>query len=389
MALADTAQAIGVATSLLRNRLLARAGVSNVTVGRVEPTNNQPSNRLNLFLYEAMFDPSLKNVSLDRGQLPPIWLVLKYLMTAFDSNKDTDSEESHKHLGRGIRALQELSYLPLTGLPANELRVLTDNPEPLKITFDEIPSELLSRLAQGPEEKYRFSVGFQVRPVMIAIPEPPSYSLLVGIDYEASREIGEDGIRIPVIPSMGPVLTEASPSKFEVNSLLTLAGSALDLSGLAVRLGPAELAVTAQRPDSLQCRLDGNIAGGGVISAGSHTLSAVQTLPTGRRRTSNLLIADLIPTLTSVAFAPSAGLGVRGTLTLTGVLLGRQNDDIIVALYQDGKVTKMFDELTAAPGQNQLQLAITRSQAISEGKYRVILRVNGQQAQASPEVELS
>lgn len=389
MALADTAQALEVVTSLLKGRLLARAGVSDVTVGRIEPANNLPANRLNLFLYEATFDPSLKNVSLDHGQSPPIWLVLKYLMTAFDSNKETDTEEAHGNLGKGIRALQELSYLPLTGLSAAELRALADNPEPLKITFDETPSELLSRLAQGPDEKYRFSVGFQLRPVMIATRELPSYSLLVGVDYEASQEIGEEGIHIPVIPSMGPALTGVSPSKFEVDSLLTLAGSDLNLSGLAVRIGPAELAVTAQRPDSLQCRVDGSIAGGGIISAGSHPLSVVQTLSTGRHRSSNLQIADLIPRLSGVQFTPAGGAGIEGTLTLTGVLLGRQDDDIIVALYQNGKVVKTFDELTAASGQDQLRLAIRASHAVSAGKYRVILRVNGQQAQASPEVEIS
>jgi hypothetical protein len=310
-------------------------------------------------------------------------------MTAFDSHKDTDTEEAHRNLGKGIRALQELSFLPLTGLSANELRALADNPEPLKITFDETPSELLSRLAQGPDEKYRFSVGFQVRPVMIATRELPSYSLLVGVDYEASQEIGEEGIHIPVIPSMGPALTEVSPSRFEVDSLLTLAGSDLNLSGLAVRLGPAELAVTAQRPDRLQCRVDASIAGGGIISAGSHPLSVVQTLSTGRHRSSNLLIADLIPTLTGVQFTPAGGANVEGTLTLTGVLLGRRDDDIIVALHRDGRVAKAFDELTVAPAQDQLQLTITASHAVSAGRYRVILRVNGQQAQASPEVEFS
>ncbi|MGI8520794.1 MAG: Pvc16 family protein [Actinomycetota bacterium] len=375
-------------TTLLKDRLLARAGVPNISVGRIEPENNAPANRINLFLYEAMFDPSLKNVPLDEGQIPPIWLVLKYLMTAFDSKKDTDSEEAHRHLGKGIRALQELSYLPLTGLSPNDLRALTDNPEPLKITFDETPSELLSRLAQGTEEKYRFSAGFQVRPVMIATRELPSYSLLVGVDYEASKEIGEEGIRIPVIPSMGVQLTGVTPSKFEVDTLLTLAGSDLDLSGLKVMLGPAELTVTARRPDVLRCKVDSNAAGN-VISAGSHMLSVVQTLPTGRLRSSNPLIADLIPKLTGALFMSVAGAGVQGTLTLTGVLLGRQSDDVIVALYQNGTVAKTFDDPTVAPGQAQLQVSITAGHAVAAGKYRVILRVNGQQAQASPEVNLS
>lgn len=385
---------------MLRDHLDSEIPGAEVTVDKIEAAAaaapNAPVDKtLNLFLYEALLDPHLKNVSLDQGRPPPLWLVLKYLMTAFDDAGKSDTIAAHECLGEGIRALQGLSFLPL---PGSSVPVLGANSEVLKVTFDETRSELLSRLMQGTDEKYRLSVGFEVRPVMIATDEAPAYSLLVGVDYTKNpvEEIGEDGIQILTLPSMGPQLTEATPTMFEVETrldkeetLLNLSGSDLNLSGLAVRLGPAELTVIAQRPEGLQCRVPRSVGGGNVISAGSHTLAAVQTLPTGRERSSNLLIANVMPRLTGVSFTPDPAPAIQGKLTLNGVLLGGEDDDVTVALYRDGRVVKAFDEFTVVPAQDRLDLtiqAVGTVDAVPGGTYRVILRVNGQQAKASPEV---
>lgn len=409
MPLADTAKAIEVVTDLLKDRLTNRSGLP-VTAEHIEAAAATNGKKLNLFLYEALFDPHLKNVSLSHEQPPPLWLVLKYLLTAFDDGGESDTSQAHGYLGEGIRALQELSFLPLATLPGSSINALTDNPEPLKITFDEVPSDLLSRVMQGSNERYRFSLGFQVRPVMIVTREIPSYSLLVGVDYtrDPNEEIGEDGIQTSAIPSIGPRLNEVTPTRFEANpdpelqGVLTLSGNNLNLSDLVVKLGPAELAIVAQQPDELWCRVDAKIAEGRTISAGSHPLSIVQTLPTGRHRSSNLLIADLLPKLIGAKYTASNASGERGTVTLEGVLLGRKEekeggiqDDILAAFYQDGKVVKTFDEikvvsstLATDPEQTRLDLLLRKTD-IQPGKYRVILRVNGQQAQASPEVEIT
>lgn len=387
MALADTGNALGKVTSLLVDRLGPKTGL-NISVGRPEPSTNGPSGaRLNLFLYEALFDPSLKNIPLDEGQSPPLWLVLKYLITAFDDDGYSDSVEAQENLGQGIRALHDLNFLSLaTPIDPEVLKALNDNPEPLKITFDETNSDLLSKLMQGSEEKYRLSLGFQVRPVMIAPSQPPSYSLLVGIDYTASPPdlIGDEGIKIPVIPSMGPLISEVSPLKFEVNSTIKIFGNDLNLSGLSVLLGSAELAVISQKPNELQCVVNGTISGGGSISAGSHPIRVVQTLPTGRKRTSNLLVANLLPRLDSATFTLDPAPDVFGSVQLTGSLLGRASDDIFIALYRDGKVVKMYDQVTTTPTQQLLTLTINESDAVPNGEYRIIMRVNGQQAKNSP-----
>jgi hypothetical protein len=404
MALADTGKAIGKVTGLLKEWLNVKTGLI-VDVGRPEPANGSTEKRLNLFLYEAGFDPSLKNVSLAEGQPPPLWLVLKYLLTAFEG-VDSDSAEAHLNLGEGIRALQQLSFLPLTGIEFSDpeiLAALADNPEPLKITFNETSSDLLSRLMQGSDEKYRFSMAFEVRPVMIATGEPPSHSLLVGIDYTRGGgvviEEKEKGVHIPVLPSLGPEITGVSPLKFEAGDTVILYGNNLGMSGLSVRLDQMELGVTAQRPNKLECKVNDNINDGKVMSAGSYPLQVVQKLPAGRCRSSNLLVGNLIPILVdAVPSIISDNPVVVGTIELNGTLLGTYKDIIMVALYQDGKVVKSFEivlespeepTLPTDPIQTQLILNIAADDEVIPGTYRVILLVNGQQAKNSPQVELT
>ena len=99
MPLAKTTSAIRAVTEVLKARLQENTPL-NVTIGRPEPPQNGAAAgaRLNLFLYEVQFDANLKNVPLDDGQRPPIWLVLKYLMTAFeDDGNTTDTALAHEN----------------------------------------------------------------------------------------------------------------------------------------------------------------------------------------------------------------------------------------------------------------------------------------------------
>ena len=403
MALGDTGKAIGATTEALRSRLQDRASVTT-KVGRPDEGTDAP--RLNLFLYEIAFDASLKNVPLDDGQPAPLWLVLKYMMTAFDTTNDSDTVPAYELLGEGVRALQELNYLTApVGLHPDFIKAMTPNPEDLKITFDEASPELLSKLMQGSRDKYHLSVAFQVRPVLIAPDEPASYSLLVGIDYTPPQTvIGQDGVVIPVLPSMGPTITAIEPESFEVGDTVTVHGADLHLSNLSVVLGPVELPVTMQRPDRLQFEARADRLTGDVISAGGQPLTVAQAVTTTRRRRSNVLVANLLPTLGAVTFpvpvtvvpaAPPVPALAHGTLALTGLLLGTDTDDVILALYRDGETEQTMDYFTldaSIPGppaaaQTRKHIVMLPTDAVVLGvPYHVILRVNGQQARQSPAI---
>jgi hypothetical protein len=361
---------------------------------------------VNLFLYEVQFDGFLRNHPLDEGQAAPLWLVLRYLLTAFDDAEESDTVDAHEILGNAIRLLHGLNFLGPTGIPAAMVAALDDNPEPLKLTFHESSSELLSKLMQGSDEKYRCSVAFEIRPVMIAASALPGYALLVGVDYEDDTIIGEDGIRIPVLPSLGPVLTDVAPVSVDPGDTLTVTGIDLDLPNLSATLGTADIPITAQRTDSLRCAVDGAIAGGTVISAGAHGLTVAQQLASGRFRRSNPVVVGLRPVVTAAVpqgiartVPADPASPVAGSIDLTGVLLGGPQDDVFVALYKNGATARVFDTFTAPPPpppppppvtpQTLMRVSIPVADPIEQGVYRVILRVNGQQARTSPTVDLT
>lgn len=405
MPILDTGKAISKVSGLLKHWVGNRTGY-HVEVGRPGPPSGATvDGRLNIFLYQVHFDASMKNIPLREGGTDPLWLVLKYILTAFDKAGESESADAHEYLGVGMRVLQELNYLSLTSDP-DILAALSSNPEPLKITFDEISSDLISKLMQGNEEKYRFSVGFQVRPVMIAFPEPPAQSLPVGIDSSGLTPVlrpePEKGVHIEVFPYMRPEITHISPSTFEVNETVTIYGNNLDQAGLSVRLGPVEPGASAQQPGELQFNVSGAIAESGHISAGSFPLTVVKTLTRGRTRSGNLLAAALLPRLDSAAVVPGSvalenhpgGGGkkvVTAGITLTGVLLGTHKDDIVVSFYSDGKMVGYIevDALPPSdPPQTELTVNIGAAHKVPEGVYRLILLVNGQQARNGHAVEL-
>lgn len=402
MALVHTSKAIGAVSKALKERIDTISGAT-VTIGRPDKAGG-PFPLLNLFLYEVQYDPHLKNTPLNEGEKPPIWMVLKYLLTAFEGADNSDSPVAHELLGNALRILHQDDLLKLSGLPGAVVEALDSNPSDLYITMDESPADLLAKLMQGTDEKLRLSVCFQVRPVMIAPADPPNYSLLVGVDYtKPPVTLTPSPVGLDVIPSMGAFIESIAPSGFEVDEEVTILGTDLNLSNLAVKLGPVELPITMQRPDEIRFKIDSTIIAASGISAGSYPVTLVQTLKgTGKKRSSNAVIANLVPTLDSativggVSVAPGAPpKRVFATIDLGGLLLGKETDDAVLAFYRDGAVFKLFDVFDTVPPPDpqttrrlEMKEDADNHDAIVEGDYLMILKVNGQQAPQSPVVHL-
>jgi hypothetical protein len=407
MALIDTGRAIGAVSRLIQSRLTEALSVvphdaipiSRVSIGRPEPPAAAGAERrLNLFLYQVELDGHLRNLPLDDGQAPPLWLSLHYLLTAFDKDGESDTIEAHELMGEAALALQALNFFELDGAPALSVDPLADNPELLKLSFSDASSELLGRIMQGSDEHYRCSLAFEVRPILVAAPISPAYSLLVGVDYSHDAVIGEKGVHIPVLPSIGPRVTTIEPHAFDLGDRVTVKGADLHLSDLVVHLGPVALAVTSQRPDRLTFDLDPAVADGEHLSAGSHAVVVGQRLSTGRERKSNVLAGGVRPRLDTAVVDQLARVNpadaaspVRGRVTLDGALLGAAADDVYAAFYRDGVVAHFVDEFerpATVPAQTRLRLTLTNDTALPPGDYNLILRVNGQQARNAPLVRL-
>lgn len=371
MPLASTHEAIGAVSEAVRFQLETRSELL-VTVNRPElAVTNDATPKLNLFLYQIDFDPHLKNHTLDEGKPAPLWLVLRYIVTAYDAGKDSDTIEAHRLLARGLASLQQINFLTPT-VPA-----LADNPEPLKLTFDNSDVELLSKVMQGNDEKYRISVAFQVRPVLIAPDVPPSYAPLV-------QTVGPPGAEgVVVLPSMGPILKEITPSLFEGGATLEFSGDGINGSLESVFIGTMELPVIAAREGSVQVLVP-EVPG---ISAGYHPACVAQRLPSGRQQTSNPLLVSLQPKLTGAVHGvlTANGTSFFGDVTLNGERLGGPDDSIFVAFYQEGIVVLNL-EVSGTATQTSLNAEVTSTIALPPGTYYLILRVNGIQATLTPPV---
>ena len=377
MPLEKSIDAIGAVGTLLKNQLILNTSVGAVDVGRPELAAGASGPRLNLFLYQVDFDGQLKNFALDEGQAPPLWLVLRYLLTAVDSSKESDSIIAHELLGESMLVLSELNFI------ASDVDALADNPEPLKITFDPTDAELLAKIMQGSEDKYRLSVGFQVRPVMIASGAAPTYSLPV-------QTVGpppDEGV--VVLPYLGPKLHAISPEKFTAGEEVRLTGGDIGTEIEHIRLGSTPLAVTAARSGEVRAVIPIDTT----LSPGSYPVTAVRGLPDGKTLYSNAVLGQLLPTLVDAtpASLTHAGGAVSGNLTLTGDHLGGPEDQIVVAFYAKeakGRVALML-HTDGIADQSSLIIEVVNDDKLSAGDYFIILRVNGAQATHAPEVDWS
>jgi hypothetical protein len=161
-------------------------------------------------------------------------------------------------------------------------------------------------------------------------------------------------------------------------------GTDLDIGGLEVQLGPVLLPLTLDAARNAVFDPTTAALSGTAISASSHPLTVVRTLSTGRRRSSNIAIVNLLPELSAATFD-------AGEIDLQGFHLGTVADDVVVGLYRNGATVRSYDGVVdaagAPPAQTHRRVKL-EPPALPGGAYRVVLRVNGQQARQSPEVTL-
>ena len=144
--------------------------------------------------------------------------------------------------------------------------------------------------------------------------------------------------------------------------------------------------------------LDAQASCAELLSTGSLPIAAVQTLATGRKRSSNLLMGGLLPRVDAAVESavtpvnPSPGAPVTAVIDVSGILLSTPNDAAYLGLADaaTGRVLRVFDQFTRpVADQTQLRLTIPTESAVPRAFYHVILRVNGAQALRSPEVNLT
>jgi hypothetical protein len=100
---------------------------------------------------------------------------------------------------------------------------------------------------------------------------------------------------------------------------------------------------------------------------------------------SNTLLLHVLPKLATAtpsglaAVSPPTDLRVFGHLSLAGARLGGPSDSIFIAFFGAGDFAVMF-EAQGVPTQDTLDIDVPIAKALDPGTYRIILRVNGEQA---------
>ena len=377
MPLNETRNAIGVIARHLATQLTGLTDANTVDIGRPEQSagGGDPGPKLNLFCYAFMHDAAMRNIPLDRGQEAPIWLCLKFLMTAVDGNRDTDSETALDLLGQGMLALRQIDF------QRPDLPALSDNPEPIKIAFDQSTVELLSMVMQGAEEEYRLSAAFDVRPVLLT-------QLSGGGGAPLIRSVGDPADPgVLVLPSLGPRLDAVEPLIFELGDQITLNGGDLADDVVEVCFDDICIPVAAQDISNTAVSVTVPSPPQEDIAAGPHAMTVVRVLQNGRRFASNAVLGRLRPVVqTASAGALTAeGPNLHGNLSLTGSRLGGADDTIFVGFYHVGQV-RLLLEAAGTVAQTSLSVTVPLEQALPPGAYRIVVRVNGEQALDAPEV---
>ena len=377
MPLNESRNAIGAVASHLATQLTQLTDANTVDIGRPEQAAGfgDAGPKLNLFCYAFLHDASMRNIPLDRGQEAPIWLCLKFLMTAVDDNRQTDSEDALELLGQGMLALREIDF------QRPEALALADNPEPIKVSFDQSTVELLSMVMQGAEEEYRLSAAFDVRPVMLTSVEPGGGAPLI-------RTVGPPAAPgVLVLPSLGPRLDDVEPEGFELGDEIALNGGDLSADQVEVCFDDICILVPAADVGRNQVRITVPSPPVADIAAGPHAMTVVHILPSGRRNSSNAVLGRLRPVVTgsTPGGLVAEGPNLHGPLAITGNRLGGEDDQIFVGFYREGQV-QLLIEAAGTVAQTSLAITVPVADALTPGTYRIIVRVNGEQAVDAPEV---
>ena len=202
---------------------------------------------------------------------------------------------------------------------------------------------------------------------------------------------------MPTVEIMGiPFIEEISTSKVEFDSTtknILILGSSLDKPNLRIKLGSKTFTITASSPRSYN-RLEWRVCDTD-MSAGSYPISIEETKTENGderiRSVSNVKIVHIVPSLEEQVDINA------NEIILSGKLLGNKEDAVIVAFYDKGKdgkkgeivhVYNSFENEDYSANQKTLKIRRSNLPSGFSGEYRLILRVNNQQAKKSPEVDI-
>lgn len=252
----SSAQAVSAVTAAMRN--LLDLGTRDHPPGTVVTTRSpdkaralNTSNQLNVFLYHASLAAAWRNADMPsrvrpgETSMPPLPLTLHYLLTAYGA--DDDDMQGHHVLGRAMSVLHDHPILSreemLAALPPEvpPFPPVVDQLEHVRITFQPMSLEEMSKLWTTLQTQYRISAAYQVSVVLIEslaavkTPLPVLQQGDDGLGPSASPDL------TPPFPALSEVLGPDPGFVVELGDTVVLRGHHLDGTGVEARFRHPEL----------------------------------------------------------------------------------------------------------------------------------------------------
>jgi Pvc16 N-terminal domain len=205
---------------------------------------NAAGNQLNLFLYQVQRSAAWTNMDMPRqvrqGEtaVPPLPLNLYYLLTPFGQDDDTSAPFSHAVLGKAMSILHDYSMLDPADVknaasgPLLATSDLDQQIERVRITFQPMSIEDLSKLWTGFASEYRLSAAYEVAVTLIESTRPARTPLPVLT--RGRQDSGVTAVASPP-PSLTEVLPPAPFAAVRLGDDISLNGQQLNNDSFIVR----------------------------------------------------------------------------------------------------------------------------------------------------------
>lgn len=329
----------------------------------VDPSPAPSGPRLNLFLFDVVQSPYLRNQEIggpgSAPGYPPLALELHYLMTAYPT-VPTDDSTMQMVLGDAMRVLHDTPTLSagltrLRGVTAGTPILndyLRDAFEQVKVTFSPTSLDVTTKLWQALQKPYRLSVAFSISVIQIDSRRGAEQAPLV-----RDRQITG-------VTGSAPTITAVAPAAAGIGQMIKLSGSNLGGPDMALLVGSVPAQIMKTSPGELVARIPDQAD----LQPGE---LPVQAASGGFR--SGALPFRLVPRVTGVSFK-------NGLLEVTGYRLYRP--DALSQVLVGGAVC-VPDPATAT--QSKVTVAVT---GLMAGKYPVRVRVGETESLEPAEVTI-
>lgn len=324
--------AIAAVTSTLRN-LLTSAALEDPELLDIDVSTQPPgvardgsdASQLNLFLYSTSVDTVFSNTPMPgqskngESSLPPLALVLKYLITAYGRNNDDIN--GHRLMGRSMSALHDHPLLGRaeieTALPDADLH---NQLERIRITHDALSVDDMSKLWTSFQSEYRLSTGYEVSVVLIESGRPSKTPLPVLTRGEDDRGVSAQGDLTPPFPAITEIIFPDQQARALPGDTLRLNGHHLDGDTVMVRfshprlINPIEIVASAGTARQVSVQIPDNPAQWRV---GFYSIEVIISKAGEQDRATNLLPLPLAPRIMAIAPANPVPRDGSGNVTLT------------------------------------------------------------------------